>query len=97
VRYLERLTLFGARAGLSATQLLEEAVEDMKRDPRERKGVILHRLLGYYNWADYRISSTQSRKRENTLSFAKGFDLKQQMLGCKRLEASMERSILVSK
>jgi site-specific recombinase XerD len=41
---------FSAYTGLSATQLLDEAVEDMKRDPRERKGVILHRLLGYYNW-----------------------------------------------
>jgi site-specific recombinase XerD len=41
---------FSAYTGLSATQLLDEAVEDMKRDPRERKEVVLHRLLGYYSW-----------------------------------------------
>ncbi len=41
---------YAAYTGLSATQLLDEAVEDMKRDPRERQGVVLHRLVAFYNW-----------------------------------------------
>jgi len=62
---------FSAYTGLSATQLLNEAVEDMKRDPRERKGVILHRLLGYYNWLTTEYPVYNRGKGKHTI-FRKG-------------------------
>lgn len=34
----------------TGTQLLREASEDMKKSPEDRKGVVLQRLLGFYQW-----------------------------------------------
>jgi integrase/recombinase XerD len=36
--------------GLNATQLIQEALEDMRRDPQDKKDIVLQRLLGFYNW-----------------------------------------------
>jgi len=36
--------------GLSASQLIDEALEDAKRDPRERRDLVKRRLIGFYNW-----------------------------------------------
>jgi integrase len=36
--------------GLTATQLIDEAVEDMKHDVRERQDVVKTRVLAFYNW-----------------------------------------------
>jgi len=36
--------------GLSASQLIDEALEDAKRDPRERTDIVKRRLIGFYNW-----------------------------------------------
>jgi integrase len=34
----------------SASELIDEALEDAKRDPRERRDVVLKRLVEFYNW-----------------------------------------------
>jgi site-specific recombinase XerD len=36
--------------GKSASELIDEALEDAKRDPRERRDVVLKRLVEFYNW-----------------------------------------------
>ena len=40
-------TLF---TGMTASQLIDEAVEDAKRDPREKQDVLLKRLIKFYTW-----------------------------------------------
>lgn len=42
--------LYAKFTGLTASQLIDEAIEDFKRDPRERKDIVLHRLIGFYKW-----------------------------------------------
>jgi integrase len=42
--------LYAKFTGMTASQLIDEAIEDFKRDPRERKDTVLHRLIGFYNW-----------------------------------------------
>jgi len=34
----------------TATQLINEALEDQKRDPREKTDIVKQRLIGFYNW-----------------------------------------------
>ena len=41
---------YATYTGKTATELLDEATEDMKRDPKEKKGIVLQRLLGFYQW-----------------------------------------------
>jgi site-specific recombinase XerD len=36
--------------GLTSNQLIDEALEDAKRDPREKTGILKQRLIGFYNW-----------------------------------------------
>jgi site-specific recombinase XerD len=36
--------------GLTSNQLIDEALEDLKRDPREKTGIVKQRLIGFYNW-----------------------------------------------
>ncbi|MFQ6095180.1 MAG: hypothetical protein ACE5NN_03445 [Candidatus Bathyarchaeia archaeon] len=36
--------------GMTATELIDEAIEDHKRDPREKKDIVLKRLIGFYWW-----------------------------------------------
>ncbi len=36
--------------GTSATALVDEALEDVKRDPREKRDIVKQRLIGFYNW-----------------------------------------------
>ena len=54
-----RGTLFGYRSGfrlyakytgMSASQLVDEALEDAKRDAREKRDIVLTRVLGFYKW-----------------------------------------------
>jgi len=40
-------TLF---TGSTASALIDEALEDVKRDPRERQDVVLKRLIQFFNW-----------------------------------------------
>jgi len=36
--------------GMTATQLIDEALEDAKRDIRERRDILKTRILGFYKW-----------------------------------------------
>jgi hypothetical protein len=40
-------TLF---SGMTASVLIDEALTDAKRDPREKQDVVLTRLVEFYNW-----------------------------------------------
>jgi len=35
---------------MTATQLIDEALEDAKRDIRQRKDVVKARLIGFFRW-----------------------------------------------
>jgi len=34
----------------TGTTLIDEAIEDQKKDPREKQDIVLQRLLGFYKW-----------------------------------------------
>lgn len=55
--YKSAFRIFVGFTGLTAAQLIDEAIEDFKRDPRERKDVVLNRLISFYKYlkADYPI------------------------------------------
>ncbi len=36
--------------GLTPSQLIDEALEDMKRDPREKQDIVMQRLINFYHW-----------------------------------------------
>ena len=36
--------------GLSATEMIDEALEDLRRDPREKTDIVLRRLIDFYHW-----------------------------------------------
>jgi len=40
-------TLF---TGMTASALIDEALEDVRRDPREKRDVVLKRLIDFYHW-----------------------------------------------
>jgi integrase len=42
--------LYSRFTGMTASQLLDEAIVDSRRDPREKKDIVLHRLIGFYKW-----------------------------------------------
>jgi len=42
--------LYSRFTGMTASQLIDEAIEDCMRDPREREDMVLHHLIGFYKW-----------------------------------------------
>jgi len=42
--------LYSRFTGMTASKLIDEAIEDSRRDPREREDVVLRRLIGFYKW-----------------------------------------------
>jgi len=42
--------LYAKFTGMTASQLIDEAIDDSRRDPRERKDIVLQRLIGFYKW-----------------------------------------------
>jgi len=36
--------------GMTAEQLIDEALEDQRKDPREKRDIVKQRLIGFYNW-----------------------------------------------
>ena len=42
--------LYSRFTGRTASQLIDEAIEDSRSDPRDKKDVVLHRLIGFYKW-----------------------------------------------
>jgi integrase len=57
--YRSAFKVFLEYSKLSPSQLIDEAVEDSKKDPRQRKDVLLTRILGFYAWlkTDYEKKS----------------------------------------
>ena len=41
---------YGDFTGMTGSQLIDEALEDFKRDPREKRDVVLKRLVEFYQW-----------------------------------------------
>jgi len=60
--YKSAFKVFLEYTKLSPTQLIDEAVEDSKKDPRQRKDVLLTKILGFYAWlkTDYEKKSRGS-------------------------------------
>jgi integrase len=54
--------------GLTATQMIDEALEDQKKDPREKQDIVKRRLIGFHNWlvgeAPRKIGAGKGKSRE---------------------------------
>jgi len=50
----------------TASALVDEALEDAKRDPREKRDIVLKRLIDFYHWliTDYPVKSRGKGKHE---------------------------------
>jgi len=48
--YKSGFRLYQTYTGLKASQLIDEALEDQKKDPREKTDIVKQRLIGFYNW-----------------------------------------------
>jgi len=42
--------LYAQHTGLATSQLIDEALEDQRRDSREKKDIVQHRIIDFYNW-----------------------------------------------
>lgn len=51
---------YAHHTGLTATQMIDEALEDQRRDPREKTDIVKQRLIGFYNWL---VSEAPKRRR----------------------------------
>jgi integrase/regulator of replication initiation timing len=62
--YKSAFRLFVEYTKRTPTELVEEALEDMKRDPANRQDVVMQRLVGFYKWLkeDYGVKSRGSGK-----------------------------------
>ena len=56
-------TLF---TGKSASELIDEALEDSKKDPRERRDVVLKRLIEFYRWMKTEYPKKKQGKKTQT-------------------------------
>jgi len=45
--------------GMTAVELIDEAIEDARKDPREKRDIVISRLIGFYNWlkTEYKVMS----------------------------------------
>jgi len=48
--YKSAFRLYRTFTGLTASQLIDEAIEDQKRDPRQKTDIVKQRLIAFYNW-----------------------------------------------
>ena len=48
--YSNSFRAYAMFTGKSASELIDEAIEDTKKDPRERRDVVLKRLIDFYHW-----------------------------------------------
>ena len=48
--YRTSFRAFAMFTGKSASELIDEAIEDAKKDPRERRDVVLKKLIEFYHW-----------------------------------------------
>jgi integrase len=48
--YRSAFRAYAKYTGLAPSQMIDEAVEDSKKDPRQRKDILLTRVLGFYSY-----------------------------------------------
>ncbi len=48
--YRSAFRAYALFTGKTASELIDEAIEDAKKDPRERRDVVLKRLIEFYRW-----------------------------------------------
>jgi len=61
--YTYAFKLYLEYTGKTAEELVDEAIEDQRRDPREKRGLPLTRILGFYEWLqkEYRITQNSAK------------------------------------
>jgi len=64
---------------MTSTALTDEAIEDAKRDPRDRKDIVKARLIGFHSWLlnNYAVYSRGSEKKTPHQMVGKGLREKQ--------------------
>jgi integrase len=62
--YGNAMELYLRYTGMTPTALVDEALEDLKRDVRERRDVVKQRLVGFYNWLLDEAPKRNTRGRE---------------------------------
>lgn len=69
--YRSAFRAYAMFTGLSASALIDEALEDSKRDPRNRRDIVLTRIVQFYNWLknDY---ERKSRGKGEHVTVGKG-------------------------
>ena len=48
--YMSSFRLYASFTGMTATQLVDEALDDQRKDPREKRDIVTKRLIDFYNW-----------------------------------------------
>jgi len=48
--YKSSFRVYTQFTGLAANEMIDEALEDLKRDPREKQDIVLRRLIDFYHW-----------------------------------------------
>jgi integrase len=48
--YRSSFRVYTQFTGMSASEMIDEALEDLKRDPREKRDIVLRRLIDFYHW-----------------------------------------------
>jgi integrase len=48
--YKSSFRVYTQFTGMTATEMIDEALEDLKRDPREKRDIVLKRLIDFYHW-----------------------------------------------
>jgi len=80
--------LYSQFTGMTASHLIDEAIEDFKRDPRERKDIVVNRLIKFYKWLRTE-SGLSAEMRVNVIrGFYSTFDITVRMKGKNRLPKS---------
>lgn len=53
---------------LSPSELIDEAIEDLKRDPREKQDIVMRRLIDFYHWlkTEYKKKSRGKGEQKTT-------------------------------
>jgi integrase len=48
--YKSSFRVYTQFTGMAAGEMIDEALEDLKRDPREKRDIVLRRLIDFYHW-----------------------------------------------
>lgn len=65
--YRTAFRVYASFTGLTASALIDEALEDSKKDPRERQDIVLTKLVKFYNWLKTEYPKTSSGRGEHQL------------------------------